>query len=111
MVPLNPFLFIRGLSCSRSVQTSLTQHCLSLTTVYLDFLTTSFVNLVVTLALLKNPRSRIGLEIRPQSACTALMALLPSINGNDIETKAERSFDLGFVFDIEVKQTCLFQNW
>jgi hypothetical protein len=31
-------------------------------------------------------------------------------NGNDIKTKAERSFDLGFVFDIEAKQTCLFQN-
>ncbi len=26
---------------------------------------------------------------------------LPTSNGNDIETKAERSFDLGFVFDIE----------
>jgi hypothetical protein len=24
----------------------------------------------------------------------------------DIETKAERSFDLDFVFDIEAKQTC-----
>ncbi len=31
-------------------------------------------------------------------------------NGNDIERKAERSFDLGFIFDIEAKQTCLFQN-
>jgi hypothetical protein len=31
-------------------------------------------------------------------------------NGNDIETKAERSFDLDFVFDIEAKRTCLFQN-
>ncbi len=28
----NPFLFIRGLSCPRSVQTSLTQNCLNLTT-------------------------------------------------------------------------------
>jgi hypothetical protein len=27
-------------------------------------------------------------------------------NGNDIETKAERSFDLGFVCDIEAKRTC-----
>ena len=34
---------------------------------------------------------------------------LPS-KGNDIETKAERSFDLGFDFDIEAKRTCLFQN-
>jgi hypothetical protein len=33
-----------------------------------------------------------------------------SSNGSDIETKAEQSFDLGFVFDIEAKQTCLFQN-
>jgi hypothetical protein len=31
-------------------------------------------------------------------------------NVSDIETKAERSFDLGFVFDIEAKRTCLFQN-
>jgi hypothetical protein len=31
-------------------------------------------------------------------------------NGNDIETKAERSFDLDFVFDIEAKRTSLFQN-
>ncbi len=29
-------------------------------------------------------------------------------NGNDIETKVERSFDLDFVFDIEAEQTCLF---
>jgi hypothetical protein len=27
-------------------------------------------------------------------------------NGKDIETKAERSFDLDFVFDIEAKRTC-----
>jgi hypothetical protein len=31
-------------------------------------------------------------------------------NGNDIETKSERSFDFDFVFDIEAKRTCLFQN-
>ena len=31
-------------------------------------------------------------------------------NGNDIQTKVEKSFDLGFVFDIEEKRTCLFQN-
>jgi hypothetical protein len=31
-------------------------------------------------------------------------------DGNDIETKAERSFDLGFIFNIEAKRTCLFQN-
>ena len=34
----------------------------------------------------------------------------PPSNGNDIKTKAERSFDLGLVFDIEAKRTCLFQN-
>jgi hypothetical protein len=36
--------------------------------------------------------------------------ILDTCNGNDIETKAERSFDLEFVFDIEAKRTCLFQN-
>jgi hypothetical protein len=35
---------------------------------------------------------------------------LPTSNGNDIETKAERSFDLDFFFDIGAKRTCLFQN-
>jgi hypothetical protein len=42
---LHPFLFIRGLSSPSSVQTLLTQNCL-----YLDFLTTVFLYLVVTLA-------------------------------------------------------------
>jgi hypothetical protein len=36
---------------------------------------------------------------------------LPSSNVKDIETKAEGSFDLGFVFDIEAKGTFLFQNF
>jgi len=31
-------------------------------------------------------------------------------NGNDIKTKAEQSFDLELVFDIEAKRTFLFQN-
>ncbi len=31
-------------------------------------------------------------------------------NGNDIETKAEQSFDLDFGFYIEAKLTCLFQK-
>jgi hypothetical protein len=44
------FLFIIGLSCPCRVQTSLTQKFLKLT-MYLDFLTTSFLYLVVTLAL------------------------------------------------------------
>jgi hypothetical protein len=47
---------------------------------YLDFLKTFFLYLVVTLAFLKNPRSSIGMEIRPQSAFTAFRALLPSAN-------------------------------
>jgi hypothetical protein len=33
-----------------------------------------------------------------------------SSNGNEIKNKAEQSFDLDFVFDIEAKRTCLFQN-
>jgi hypothetical protein len=40
-----------------------------------------------------------------------LSLYLPSRNVNNIETKAERSFDLGFVFHIEAKRTCLFQNF
>ncbi len=68
----NPFLFIRGLSRPSRVQTLLFQNCLKL-----DFLTLVFLYLVVTLAL-KNPRSSIGLEIRPQSAFTSFRALLPS---------------------------------
>ncbi len=36
--------------------------------------------------------------------------LLRSSNDNNIETKAEQSFNLDFVFDIEAKRTCLFQN-
>ncbi len=69
---LNPFLFIRGLSSPSSVQTLLFQKCLKL-----DFLTPVFLYLVVTLGL-KNPRSRIGLEIRTQSDFTAFRALLTS---------------------------------
>ncbi len=44
-----------------------------LSLLYLDFLTTSFLYLVVTLA----PRPSIGLEIRPQNDFTAFRALLP----------------------------------
>ncbi len=39
-----------------------------------------FLYLVVALAILKNPRSSIGLEIRPESAFSAFRALLPSEN-------------------------------
>jgi hypothetical protein len=42
-----------------------------------DFLTTVFMCLVVTLPLKKNPRSSIGLEIRPQSAFSAYRGPLP----------------------------------
>jgi hypothetical protein len=44
----------------------------------LDFLTTSFLYLVVTLALKQNTRSNIGLQIRPLGAFTAFRTLLPS---------------------------------
>ncbi len=40
----------------------------------------------------------------------AVMSLVGS-NGNDIETKTERSFNLDLVLDIEVKRTCLFQHF
>jgi hypothetical protein len=50
---LNPFLFIRGLSCPRIVHKSLTQTILKLT-ICLNFLTTSFLYLLVTLAFLKS---------------------------------------------------------
>jgi hypothetical protein len=46
----------------------------------INFLTTVFLYLVVTLAFKKNPRPSIGLDIRPQSAFTDYRALLPSEN-------------------------------
>ncbi len=74
MIWFNPFLFIWGLSCSTCIQDSL-----SLANyVYLDFLTTVFLYLELTLAFKKNHRSSIGLEIRPQSAFSTFRALLPS---------------------------------
>jgi hypothetical protein len=46
----------------------------------MDFLTTSFLFLVVTLAFKKNNRSSIGLEIRPQkSAFIAFSSPLPPL--------------------------------
>ncbi len=47
---------------------------------HLDFLTTVFLYLVVTLAFKKNPMSSIGLEIRPQRAFSSFRVLLPSAN-------------------------------
>ncbi len=76
---LNPFLFIRGLCCPSSVQTQLhvTQNCLKLTIPGFPYSCLPY--LVVTLTL-KNPRSFIGLEFRPQCAFTAFRVLLPSSN-------------------------------
>jgi hypothetical protein len=56
LIYFNPFLFIKGLSCPRTVQTLLTQNFLKLTirTVqYLDNLSNSFLFLVVTFVLNK----------------------------------------------------------
>ncbi len=75
---LNPFLFIRGLSCPCRAQISLTQNCLYLT--ISGFPCNLLLLLVVTLVKKKKHRSRIGLEIRPQSAFIAFRALLPSAN-------------------------------
>ncbi len=44
----------------------------------MDFLTTSFLYLVVALFQQKNARSSTGLEIRPLGAFTAFRTLLPS---------------------------------
>jgi len=74
----NPFSFIRGLSCPRSVETSLTQNYLKLT--ILGF---SYNLLPVScgdIGFFKKHRSSFGLEIRPQNAFTAFRALLPSEN-------------------------------
>jgi hypothetical protein len=46
----------------------------------MDFLTTVFLYLVVTLAFKKNPRSSFGLEIRPQITFTPFRALVLSAN-------------------------------
>jgi hypothetical protein len=74
----NTFLFSRGLSCPRSVHTSLTQNCLKLTipgfTYYL------FPFSCGTLAFKKKARVSYGLEIRPQSAFIAFRALLHFAN-------------------------------
>ena len=65
------------------------------------------------------PRLLEHLQIRAQATLASRIGSLESIprlhnmknnNGNDIKTKAEQSFDLEFVFDIEAKRTFLFQN-
>ncbi len=75
----SPFLFIRGLSCPRSVQTSLTQNCLQLTIPGLPY------NLLLVscgdIGFIKKLHwSSIGLDIRLKSAFSALRALLPCVN-------------------------------
>ncbi len=75
----NPFSFIRGLSCPRSVHTSLTQNCLKLTLPGFPYALHSVS--CVAIGFKKVPiGSSIDLDIRPQSAFTALFALLPSAN-------------------------------
>jgi hypothetical protein len=46
----------------------------------MNFFTTIFLHLVVTLAFKKNPRPSIGLEIMAQSAFSAFKALLHFVN-------------------------------
>jgi hypothetical protein len=55
------------------------------------------------------PRQHLSQPMRYRS-CTVPQGYSLTSKGNDIVTKAERSFDLDFVFDIKAKRTCLFQN-
>ncbi len=75
-VILNPFLFIRGLSCPSCIQALLSLNCLKLQ--YLSRFPHNCLS--VYCGFKKNPRSSIGLEIRPQSAFSAFRVLLPSAN-------------------------------
>ncbi len=52
----------------------------------------------------------IALRMGSLSSYCNLTSLDIRSNGNNIEMKSQRSFDLDFVFDIEAKRTCLFQN-
>ncbi len=76
---INPFLFITGLSCPSCIQASLSLNYLKLTIPGFPH-----NNLPVSCGdidfLPKNPRSSIGLEIRPQSAFSTFRALQPSAN-------------------------------
>ncbi len=76
----NPFLFTRGLSCPSSFQTSLAQNCLELTISGFpyNFLPVSCGDN----GFLKNRRTSICVEIRPQSAFIAFRVLLPSANNS-----------------------------
>ena len=59
---INPFLFIRGLSCPLIFRHHELKTVLSY--IYLDFLTTSFLFLVVTLTLKQNPTLLDGSNVR-----------------------------------------------
>ncbi len=75
---VNPFLFIRGLSCPSCIQASLSLNCLKLTIP--GFPHNCLLASCGDIGFLKNPRSSLGLEIRPLSAFSAFRALLPSAN-------------------------------
>jgi len=112
---LNPFLFIRRLSCPRSVAIWLT---LKLTIcMYLHFLTTSFLYLVVTLDFKKVLglvlAGKSGLKARPQSAFTAFRALLPSASysaewsGGVCQPVADKNDHLAHFLKIETRKTAI----
>jgi hypothetical protein len=70
----NPFLFIRGLSCPVPTQCSdIIISKLSLPGFPYNLFPVSCGNI----GFKKNPRSSIGLEVRPQSICAAFRAFLP----------------------------------
>ncbi len=77
---LIPLILIRGLSCPTCIQASLSLNCLKLTIPGFPYncLPVSCGDI----GFKKNPRSSIGLKIRPQSAFTAFRALLPSANSS-----------------------------
>ncbi len=78
-ITLNPFLFIRGLSCPSCIQASLSLNYLKLTIPGFphNCLSVSCVDIGF---FIKNPWSSIGLKIRPQRAFSAFRALLLSAN-------------------------------
>ncbi len=79
---LNPFLFIRGLSCPCRVQTSLTQNCLKLAIPGFPYNILPLSCGAGDICFFKNPRSGIGLEIGLQSVVAAFTTLLPSENNS-----------------------------
>jgi hypothetical protein len=73
-----PVLFITGLSCPSCMQASLPLDCLNLTKP--GFPHNCLPVSLGDISLRKNPMPTIGLEIRPQNACSAFRVLLPSEN-------------------------------